>query len=86
MSVYLIALNEPGDETWEKVRESWPDRHYILTDRMAFVAPDGIAVTQDIADTLGMNSEHGISGIVVELDNYGGFNRSALVEWINKVK
>ena len=87
MAVYLISLNEPSPEVWEKVRENWPEgRHLILTNCMAFVAPEGIALTQEIADALGVNSEHNVSGIVAELDNYGGFNRSALVEWMNKVK
>lgn len=84
MAVFLISLNESNEETWEKVKGLWPDRHHVLTDRMAFVAPQGIAVTQEIADSLGMNSEHRVLGIVAELDNYGGFNQSGLVEWIKK--
>ena len=86
MAVYLIALNEPDENIWETVRNMWPERHHILTDSMAFVAPEGVALTQEIADSLGMNSEGGVSGIVAELNNYGGFNRSALVEWMTKVK
>ena len=85
MAVYLIALNEPDENVWATVGNMWPKHHHILTDRMAFVAPEGVALTQEIADSLGMNSEGGVSGIVVELDNYGGFNRSALAEWIAKV-
>ena len=71
---------------WVLINDRWYKRHHILTERMAFVAPEGVALTQEIADSLGMNPEGRVSGIVAELDNYGGFNRSALVEWIAKVK
>lgn len=86
MSVYLISLNEPSDEVWDKVKNLWPGRHYLLTDRMAFIAPEGITVTQDIADQLDMNPDGGIAGIVVELGNYAGFNRAGLAEWVEKVQ
>lgn len=86
MAVYLISLNKPDENAWVKVRDIWPKRHHILTDHMAFVAPEGVTLTQEIADSVGMDSEGGVSGIVVELDNYGGLNQSALVEWIAKIK
>ena len=86
MSIYLIALNEPNAAAWTAVRDKWPARHYILTDHMAFVAPEGIVLTQEIADALGINSERRISGFVVELNNYSGLSRAALKEWIGKVE
>ena len=86
MSVYLITLHEADEGVWARLKEHWPNRHYTLTDRMALVAPEGIAVTQDIADALGLDDEHEVSGIVVELLNYAGRGPSSAVEWIEKVE
>ena len=86
MSVFLVALNEPDVETWERLKDRWPGRHFIVTDRMAFLAPEGITVTQEIADALGMNAEHQVLGLVIELGNYAGRGPASVVEWISKVE
>ena len=39
MSVYAVFLNEPDETVWQKLKEEWPKRHYVLTGNMAFVAP-----------------------------------------------
>ena len=86
MAIYLISLNEASPEVWDKVRDHWPQgRHLILTDRMAFVAPQGVALTGEIAKVVGLDEVGRVSGLVVELQHYGGFNSNALVEWMGKV-
>ena len=87
MSIYLIALNEDSPNDWESLKEAWPDRHYILTDRLAFVAPRGISLTEDIAETLGMDDDSNITGLVIEWQEpCTGYNRKALWEWIRKIE
>ena len=87
MSIYLVALNQPDKDAWERLKTEWPKpRHYLLTDRLAFVAPEEILLTEDITDTVGMNDEHDVTGFVVEIE-YGtinGWNRQALWEWLRK--
>lgn len=56
MSIFAIVLNEPTQDDWAVVKEHWPDRHYVLTDRVSFVAPDnGTVLTTQIANLLGIN-------------------------------
>ena len=84
MSISAIILHEPNEAVWQAVRNTWlGGRHYILTDRVAFVAPEGITLTQDIANRIGMSGN--VLGIVIEFDKYSGFNHSGLWEWLDKV-
>ena len=87
MSIYLVALNQPDKGAWERLKAEWPKpRHYLLTDQLAFVAPEEILLTEDITDIVGMNDEHDVTGFVVEME-YGtinGWNRQALWEWLRK--
>ena len=64
----------------------WPDRYFILDDRLAFIAPEGITLTSDTAETVGVKSEEDLLGVVVEFSSYSGFNRSDLWEWLSKVR
>ena len=84
MSIYAIILNEPNAHSWETVKQGWPNRHYILTDRIAFVSADEYTLTHEIAAAVGMDKEQRVSGIVIEAENRGGFNDSGLVEWLSK--
>ena len=86
MSIYLIVLNDPDPGTWEAVKAKWGDDHRFLTDRIAFVAPEKTVLTREIADTLGMNKEGGIRGIIVEMENFSGFNSADAVEWVRKFR
>ena len=52
MSIYLVALNLPNKLAWETIQTSWPVHHFILTDHLAFVAPDEPALTATIAETI----------------------------------
>jgi len=84
MSVYAIYLNEPDEDAWKALKETWPDRHFILTDCMAFAAPQGITTTSDIINAVGIGEEREVVGIVFELNANGGYNRGDLWEWLRK--
>ena len=87
MSIYLVALNQPDEGAWERLKAEWPkSRRYILTDRLAFVAPEEMSLTEDIGEIVGMNAEFDVTGFVAEIQ-YGtinGWNRQALWEWLSK--
>lgn len=85
MTIYAIVLNEPNETAWRQVRSEWPDRHYIVTDCLAFIAPEGFTLTEGIAETIGMDEQGGVTGVVIEATAYSGFNRSGLWEWARKV-
>ena len=86
MSVYAVFLNEANDEAWRTLRKGWPERHYILTDHMAFVAPEGITTTAQISETAGIGGDSSLLGIVLEVSAHSGFNRGELWEWLRKVQ
>ncbi len=83
MTVYAVILNDPDETAWRKVRE-WK-QHYVLTDRIAFIATDDLTLTHEIAATIGINREGGVTGLVLESTNRAGWNDSALIEWLGKV-
>lgn len=84
MSTYAVFLNAPNQSAWDAIRAEWPGRHFILDDRLAFVAPEGISTTADIANAVGINPETGRQGIVLEHSVHTGFNRNDLWEWLGK--
>lgn len=86
MSTYLVVLNEPDEAAWERLAEKWPDRHYILNDRIAAVAPEGISITEEITEAIGMDETQAVVGIVAEIrnDTVNGWNRRGLWEWLGK--
>ena len=79
-----LVLNEPNENSWQRIREGWPDRHYFLTDRIAFVTTEDLILTQQISTKVGMNKEDRISGLVIEATNRSGWNDSGFVEWLGK--
>ena len=87
MSIYLVVLNEPDEGAWERLKNKWPKpNHYILTDRLAFISPKEVLLTEDITHAVGMNNEFDTTGFVTEV-RYGtinGWNRQALWEWLEK--
>ena len=85
MSVYAVSLNQPNKSAWAVLRKEWPDRHFILTEHMAFVAPEGITTTAQIAEAVGIG-ENDLWGIVLEVSAHSGFNKSDLWEWMRKVQ
>ena len=86
MSIYLVALNQPDEGAWTRLKAEWPKRHYTLTDRLAFIAPEEPILTEEICQSIGMSTEADVTGFVAKID-YGalnGWNRQALWEWLSK--
>ncbi len=81
MSFYVIILDTPNEAAWETIQEHWPD-HLISDSRLAFISAEN-AVTAKIADQIGINAD-GAHGIVIQMDFYGGYTSSSIVEWISK--
>ncbi len=86
MTVYAVFLNEPNEEAWAVLAERWPDRHFILTGNLAFVAPEGLTLTSAIAEAVGIGDAEDRHGIVFEWAAHNGYNRSDLWEWLRKVQ
>ena len=86
MSVYAVFLNRADEGAWQALREGWPGRHFILTDHMAFVAPEGISTTAQVSETVGIDSDSGLLGVVLEVSAYSGFNQTGLWEWLGKAQ
>ena len=84
MTVYAVVLNDPDDTAWRKVKE-WPNQHYILTDRLAFLVADDLVLTENIAAQVGMDKTGRVKGFVIEMTNRSGWNDSGFVEWLGKV-
>jgi len=87
MSIYLVALNRPDEGAWDRVKAQWPKpNHFIITDQIAFVAPEEGTTTEDVSVVVGMNEDHTVSGIVTRA-NYNainGWNRQAVWEWLEE--
>ena len=56
MSSYTVFLNGPNEGAWNAIKTTWPRRHFILTDNLAFVAPEGISTTSDAAEVVSIGS------------------------------
>ena len=87
MSIYLVALNQPDEGAWERLKAEWPkSRYYVLTGRLAFVAPEEVMLTEDIGEIVGMNDKHEVSGIVTEVqyDTINGWESADGMEWLRK--
>ena len=90
MGLYLIALVEPNPTAWGRLREKWPDHHYILNERMAFAVPTGIATAETVRDAVGMEAGTNDlpSGIVCALSDseYSGVLPSKAVNWLKSAE
>lgn len=86
MNLYVIVLNEPNENAWAKLKKEWPDQHYELTDRVAFLSVEnGNLTTRAIGDRIGMNNEETVIGFVVQSGAINGWNSADLWEWIRNV-
>ncbi len=53
---------------------------------MAFVAPEGITTTFDVANTVGIGGMREVVGLIFELVAHSGFNCGDLWEWLRKAQ
>lgn len=88
MSTYGVYLNEPNEEVWNAVKTNWPRRHYILTDTLAFVAPEGISTTAQVGESVGIGSpkKKQIAGMVFEVARIFGNNKKDMWEWLENAE
>ena len=86
MNIYAVILNEPDADAWDRLKEAWPSAHYILTDRIAFIGSASVTLTEMISETVGLNEDHEVLGLVVQLDDYFGYNNPSLWEWMHKME
>lgn len=87
MNIYLVLLNEPNSETWATLQAEWPEpKHYILTERIAWIAADNPRITTDaICEALGIDSVGKVRGVVVGIGNsIQGYNAKQLWEWMEQ--
>ena len=84
MSIYIVTLNAPSELAWERLKDTWPKRHRIVTDHIAFVAPEDTSTTGEIGKAIGMNSEDKIMGVVAEINEgaVNGWNDVSVWEWV----
>lgn len=82
MAKYAIILSSPSKHAWDRVKEVWPS-HYILNERVAFIESDEPrTTTSKISGEVGMDDDKKISGIVIQVGHYNGFEEPELWEWL----
>ena len=90
--IYIIVMVDPIRDEWASLKEKYPDRHRVVNDRMAFVAPNGISTTVDILNMIRMSNmdsdKKHESCIVIDLTHtaYTGWLDAGYWEWIDKAK
>ena len=68
MSVFLIALAEPDETAWSRLRDKWPDRHRVISDTLAMVAPGGVFSAMQIKEAVGIGvGDAEPAGLVVDV-------------------
>ena len=85
MTTYMIVIDDPDPDLWKTVQDEWPDRHLLLTERLAFIAPEDLTLTRDVADKMGFNSTDRVMGLIVQMDHRAGFHESRFIEWLEKI-
>ena len=88
MSVYAVLLEHPDEGAQRALEEKWPNRTFIVDDRLILVSPEeSVTTTAEIATVAGIGSEAGGRiGLVFEISGRAGFHRSDLWEWLRKVE
>ena len=86
MSIYLVALTQPNDDAWSRLKDAWPNDHYILTNRLALVGPGRKVLTEDVCTKVGIDDHGKVAGFVAEIDYnaINGWTRQAFWEWLRK--
>ncbi len=85
MAAYAIVLHEPNPDVWDRVKQFWPEHHYIVNDMLAFIAGDpSLTLTADVSAKIGFDQQHNILGVVLQISHYYGFHSNALWEWMAK--
>ncbi len=87
MATFVIYLEEPNEEVWERISDRWKDSHFFASDRLALVSSNGITLAKDVSDAAGLtDDDNPVRGLVVELSAYYGFHQKELWEWLRKAQ
>ena len=90
MTVFLITLVDPHEGAWNLLKEKWPDSHHIVNDRLAFVAPPGIATSGTVKESIGISTGSGDSptGVVASMldGTSSGVLPTKAVAWLKAAK
>ena len=82
-TIYLIVLQEPSEHAWHRLAQTWTSK-YVIDDRTALVCTPPSSTSQEVSAVLGMDGEHNVRGIVVQMDRFFGFHNRDIWEWIEK--
>ena len=85
-TLYLVVLRQPNPDIWKRIKEEWPEHHFILDTRSAYIALESVLLTDDLAEKIGMNEKEKVAGVVVEIAEINGWISKKLWEWIRKVQ
>lgn len=87
MATFVICLEEPNEEVWNKIGSTWKDSHFFASDRLALVSSNGITLAKDVSDVAGLTDEKSpVRGLVVEFSAYYGYHQKELWEWLRKAQ
>ncbi len=82
MSLYAVVLNNPDESVMARAKKELGNRMYVVTDHLALVSPEQTVLTDNVSDMFGIDKD--TTGLVIEIENYSGFNQKALWEWMEK--
>ena len=84
MTVYVVMLNRPNAELFDRVRAQFADT-YVYTSTIAFFCAESMGVEQ-VAIAIGLkgvNQVDSVSGVVFELTPYyAGYTSKELWSWL----
>ena len=84
MAIFVIVLDAPSTTAWEAVKECWPDRHFMHSDRVAYIVDAEWMLTRTVAEKIGICDGGLVWGLVIEVKHYSGTADRTLVEWLSK--
>ncbi len=86
MSVFAVALREPNDECFSRLKEHYSGSHYTLSKAFALVSCNDLA--EEVAVNVGIKGDgqiEGISGVVFKLNGaYSGYTTRSIWEWLER--
>ena len=89
MNIYLVALTDPDNAVWKRIRDTWPDSHNIASETVAFVRCNDFVTPSSVRRHLGIDlGENEASGIVVSIHpkDYSGVVPIETVDWLREAE
>ena len=83
MAVYFISMMKSGNGLNDKIKETYPDNHFKITDTQWLIS-DKSKTTQEITELLGIGDGKFQEVVVFKLSSaFFGWHSTNLWEWIN---